>query len=259
MHGLNVPILRANLDISATEVHVEQKHKDVDNLLSLNNVPEATADVTTPRKPLDDLVMVQTGQASKKPKPPVQLSSQFFKPPPALSVPQAYYPYPKPTPVPRSKTPQYKTQVPRKPVRMFPSQYQHYLNFLTQSHPGYDDVTMTVNLDKENYQNDVAPDAVQAQQVLSLQAELGYLRKELAECGNHVNSEVDHFVPIFVITPTYARPVQKAELTRLANVFLLVPNLHWIVVEDSNQKSNLVKKFPTQKRSEIHSFEHRNT
>eukprot|EP00090_Calanus_glacialis_P016890 TRINITY_DN26435_c0_g1_i1.p1 TRINITY_DN26435_c0_g1~~TRINITY_DN26435_c0_g1_i1.p1 ORF type:complete len:331 (-),score=31.61 TRINITY_DN26435_c0_g1_i1:73-1065(-) len=80
-------------------------------------------------------------------------------------------------------------------------------------------------------------------QTLSLQAELGYLRKKLAQCGAHVNSEIDHFVPIFVITPTFARPVQKAELTRLANVFLLVPNLHWIVVEDSPQKSNLVKNF----------------
>jgi galactosylgalactosylxylosylprotein 3-beta-glucuronosyltransferase 3 len=78
-------------------------------------------------------------------------------------------------------------------------------------------------------------------QTLSLRAELGYLRKKLAQCGAHVKSEIDNFVPIFVITPTYARPVQKAELTRLANIFLLVPNLHWILVEDSPQKSKLVK------------------
>jgi len=80
-------------------------------------------------------------------------------------------------------------------------------------------------------------------QMLSLQAEVGYLRKKLAQCGTHVSSEIDHFVPIYVITPTYARPVQKAELTRLASVFLLVPNLHWIVVEDSPKKTNLVKTF----------------
>jgi len=80
-------------------------------------------------------------------------------------------------------------------------------------------------------------------QILSLQAEVGYLRKKLAQCSAHVNSEIDHFVPIFVITPTYARSVQKAELTRLSNVFLLVPNLHWIVIEDSPKKTNLVKKF----------------
>jgi len=78
---------------------------------------------------------------------------------------------------------------------------------------------------------------------LSLKAEIGYLKKKLAECGAQVDSKISRIVPIFVITPTYARPVQKAELTRLANVFLLVPNLHWIVVEDSDQKTNQVKTF----------------
>jgi len=76
--------------------------------------------------------------------------------------------------------------------------------------------------------------------VLSLKAEIGYLKKKLSQCGVNVNSEIENFVPIFAITPTYTRPVQKAELTRLASVFLMVPNLHWIVVEDSNEKSNLV-------------------
>ncbi|XP_054723907.1 galactosylgalactosylxylosylprotein 3-beta-glucuronosyltransferase 3-like, partial [Uloborus diversus] len=45
---------------------------------------------------------------------------------------------------------------------------------------------------------------------------------------------------IYVITPTYARPVQKAELTRLSHTLLLVPNIHWIVVEDSVNKTALV-------------------
>ncbi|XP_061683058.1 galactosylgalactosylxylosylprotein 3-beta-glucuronosyltransferase 1 isoform X6 [Syngnathoides biaculeatus] len=36
------------------------------------------------------------------------------------------------------------------------------------------------------------------------------------------------------------RPVQKAELTRLANTFLHVPNLHWILVEDSQRRTPLV-------------------
>ena len=45
---------------------------------------------------------------------------------------------------------------------------------------------------------------------------------------------------IHVITPTYSRPVQKAELTRLANTFLHVPNLHWILVEDSQRQTPLV-------------------
>ncbi|KAG7278500.1 hypothetical protein CRUP_004109 [Coryphaenoides rupestris] len=45
---------------------------------------------------------------------------------------------------------------------------------------------------------------------------------------------------IHVITPTYSRPVQKAELTRLANTFLHVANLHWILVEDSQRRTALV-------------------
>ncbi|GFQ81960.1 galactosylgalactosylxylosylprotein 3-beta-glucuronosyltransferase 3 [Trichonephila clavata] len=48
---------------------------------------------------------------------------------------------------------------------------------------------------------------------------------------------------IFIITPTYARPVQKAELTRLSHTLLLVPNIHWIVVEDAENKTTLVTNF----------------
>ncbi|KAK6642214.1 hypothetical protein RUM44_013937 [Polyplax serrata] len=49
-------------------------------------------------------------------------------------------------------------------------------------------------------------------------------------------------IPIFVITPTYYRPVQKAELTRLKHTFKLVPHIHWIVVEDASQFTVLVTK-----------------
>ncbi|KAJ8687769.1 hypothetical protein QAD02_023563 [Eretmocerus hayati] len=48
---------------------------------------------------------------------------------------------------------------------------------------------------------------------------------------------------IFAITPTFTRPVQKAELTRLSQTFLLVPNFHWIVIEDSEEKTPLVTNF----------------
>lgn len=48
---------------------------------------------------------------------------------------------------------------------------------------------------------------------------------------------------IYVITPTYARLVQKAELTRLSHTFLHVPRLHWIVVEDSPSPTQLVSSF----------------
>lgn len=45
---------------------------------------------------------------------------------------------------------------------------------------------------------------------------------------------------IFVVTPTYARPVQKAELVRLSQTLLHVPSLHWLVVEDSAAPTPLV-------------------
>ncbi|XP_063283394.1 galactosylgalactosylxylosylprotein 3-beta-glucuronosyltransferase 1-like, partial [Pelobates fuscus] len=48
---------------------------------------------------------------------------------------------------------------------------------------------------------------------------------------------------IFAITPTYARLVQKADLTSVANTFRQVPALHWIVVEDSFNKTKLVSDF----------------
>jgi galactosylgalactosylxylosylprotein 3-beta-glucuronosyltransferase 3 len=34
---------------------------------------------------------------------------------------------------------------------------------------------------------------------------------------------------------------QKAELVRISQTFLLVPNLHWIVVEDAEEKSKMVE------------------
>ncbi|GCC30800.1 hypothetical protein chiPu_0009254 [Chiloscyllium punctatum] len=45
---------------------------------------------------------------------------------------------------------------------------------------------------------------------------------------------------IYAITPTYSRPVQKAELTRLANTFRQLPRFHWVLVEDSAFRSRLV-------------------
>ncbi|XP_054013799.1 galactosylgalactosylxylosylprotein 3-beta-glucuronosyltransferase I [Hylaeus anthracinus] len=48
---------------------------------------------------------------------------------------------------------------------------------------------------------------------------------------------------IYAVTPTFARPVQKAELTRLAQTFLHIPNFHWILVEDSVKKTKLVTQF----------------
>lgn len=89
--------------------------------------------------------------------------------------------------------------------------------------------------------NEPFPD--EADKFLSLKAEIGYLRQKLSNCGGNIHSEVKNFPPIYVITPTYSRPVQKAELTRLKQVFIMVPNLHWIIVEDAVDKSSLGKAF----------------
>ncbi|XP_053951240.1 galactosylgalactosylxylosylprotein 3-beta-glucuronosyltransferase I [Anastrepha ludens] len=50
---------------------------------------------------------------------------------------------------------------------------------------------------------------------------------------------------IYAITPTYTRPSQKAELTRLSHIFMLVPNLHWIIIEDANTTTDVVRNLLT--------------
>uniref|UniRef100_A0A1B6LSY1 Galactosylgalactosylxylosylprotein 3-beta-glucuronosyltransferase n=1 Tax=Graphocephala atropunctata TaxID=36148 RepID=A0A1B6LSY1_9HEMI len=45
-------------------------------------------------------------------------------------------------------------------------------------------------------------------------------------------SEPDNYT-LYIITPTYRRPEQLAELTRLAQTLMHIPNLHWLVIEDS--------------------------
>ena len=91
----------------------------------------------------------------------------------------------------------------------------------------------------------LAPPAAFKEQVSSLQSEIGYLRQKLADCDPSSTSfsSLDSLTPIYIVTPTYARPQQKAELTRLKNAFLLVPSVHWIVVEDAPSKTPLVTRY----------------
>ncbi|XP_017843782.1 galactosylgalactosylxylosylprotein 3-beta-glucuronosyltransferase P isoform X2 [Drosophila busckii] len=46
--------------------------------------------------------------------------------------------------------------------------------------------------------------------------------------------------PLYIITPTYRRPEQLAELTRLGYTLKHVPNLLWLVIEDANHTNRLV-------------------
>jgi len=72
-------------------------------------------------------------------------------------------------------------------------------------------------------------------------AEIGRLKRLLAKNGIANPYEYTRNLPIiYAVTPTHTRPLQKAELTRISQTFLLVPNFHWIVVEDSEEKTPLV-------------------
>ena len=46
--------------------------------------------------------------------------------------------------------------------------------------------------------------------------------------------------PLYIVTPTYTRATQLADLTRMANTLRLVPGAHWIVAEDRNHTSQAV-------------------
>ncbi|CAK9815535.1 Galactosylgalactosylxylosylprotein 3-beta-glucuronosyltransferase P [Anthophora plagiata] len=39
--------------------------------------------------------------------------------------------------------------------------------------------------------------------------------------------------PLYIITPTYRRPEQIPELTRMSHTLMLVKNIHWLVIEDA--------------------------
>ena len=49
--------------------------------------------------------------------------------------------------------------------------------------------------------------------------------------------------PLYVITPTYSRPSQRAELTRVWQALSGLENVVWIVVEDSQNTTLKVAQF----------------
>ena len=49
--------------------------------------------------------------------------------------------------------------------------------------------------------------------------------------------------PLYVITPTYSRPSQRAELTRVSQALSGVEDVVWIVVEDSQNTTQKVAQF----------------
>lgn len=53
----------------------------------------------------------------------------------------------------------------------------------------------------------------------------------------------DEMPTIYIVTPTYLRETQIADLNRLKNTLLLVPKIVWIIVEDSLVKSDKIATF----------------
>lgn len=85
----------------------------------------------------------------------------------------------------------------------------------------------------------------QKSEIEVLKRHVDELKTELRRAEIRLSHTSDHssLLKIYLITPTYARPEQKAELTRLSYTIRHVPNIHWIIVEDSQTKTNLVHKF----------------
>lgn len=48
-----------------------------------------------------------------------------------------------------------------------------------------------------------------------------------------IQPENESFPPLYIITPTYRRPEQIPELTRLGYTLKHMPNLYWLVIEDA--------------------------
>ncbi|XP_072318278.1 galactosylgalactosylxylosylprotein 3-beta-glucuronosyltransferase 3-like, partial [Eucyclogobius newberryi] len=78
--------------------------------------------------------------------------------------------------------------------------------------------------------------------ISGLQGELHKLQEKMqkSESSLRAQKRASESATIYVVTPTYARLVQKAELTRLSQTLLHVPVLHWILVEDAPKKTRLV-------------------
>lgn len=76
---------------------------------------------------------------------------------------------------------------------------------------------------------------------MSLAHKLQETELQLATGGSKRLSDWVTGLPvIYLITPTYTRLEQKAELTRLSHTLMLIRNIHWIVIEDSENRTDLV-------------------
>lgn len=82
-----------------------------------------------------------------------------------------------------------------------------------------------------------------------VQNSIGYEKtKELAtrisnqfkHCDFENITREENLPVIYIVTPTFRRPEQQAELTRLAQTLMHVQNIYWLLIEDAKEKSKLV-------------------
>lgn len=117
-----------------------------------------------------------------------------------------------------------------------------YVNFASWCQDNGDEYELEkkkVQILQQKHESQKSDIQVLKRKVDELKSELSNAEKRLSQ----LNNENSGLPKIFLITPTYSRPEQKAELTRLSYTLRHVPNIHWIVVEDSNSKTVLVKNF----------------
>lgn len=62
----------------------------------------------------------------------------------------------------------------------------------------------------------------------------------MLQCSQYFINKDQNLPPLYIITPTYRRPEQIAELTRLSHTLRLVRNVYWLVIEDADKKTDLV-------------------
>lgn len=65
----------------------------------------------------------------------------------------------------------------------------------------------------------------------------------LRRAGIDGSGSLEELPMIYAVTPTYSRPEQVAELTRLSQTLLHVPRLHWIICEDGNASTHQMQHF----------------
>ncbi|CAH0562304.1 unnamed protein product [Brassicogethes aeneus] len=81
--------------------------------------------------------------------------------------------------------------------------------------------------------NDLNLESIETRRYVS---DAGTLNR-INECLNYGS---ENLPPLYIITPTYRRSEQLAELTRLSHTLMLVPNLYWLVIEDAYKTNDLI-------------------